>query len=350
MLCALFLFKITTRHNCFNYFKRILPKEQVKELEWLLTLRCRRLKVSKNIEFTKLCIKHGIYTSDLRQRITKNKLKPTATVCNDFLKAELTNAQEILAKIDSSISDVLHVLKSLDFIGFCKYYKFTRFSMQKLRNRLDMKYRRLRDNCAPLFPADMDSRIVNLSSRVLTDTEKQALCLGLDFCIAPKRVEQIRINAEFENLFQQLHDVLPSQPEDLATLKANLVSTAATYGHSHIERSALLPCHVDVLTRLKKDGDIVILKPDKGGGVVVMDRSDYVSKVQAILGDASKFKLDARQVDKTPKVSKALTDILKRMEQRGIITKALRLQLTPKSPALPRMYGLPKTHKDGVPS
>jgi len=42
-----------------------------------------------------------------------------------------------------------------------------------------------------------------------------------------------------------------------------------------------------------KDNSIIVTKPDKGKGVVVLNRTDYVSKMDDILSDASKFSLSS---------------------------------------------------------
>ena len=44
-----------------------------------------------------------------------------------------------------------------------------------------------------------------------------------------------------------------------------------------------------MLKSLKKDHDIVITKPDKGNGVVILNRNDYVDKMHKILDDRTKF-------------------------------------------------------------
>ena len=44
------------------------------------------------------------------------------------------------------------------------------------------------------------------------------------------------------------------------------------------------------LVNLSKNKDIVIKCPDKGSGVVIMNRTDCVKKVEDILQDTSKFK------------------------------------------------------------
>jgi hypothetical protein len=51
---------------------------------------------------------------------------------------------------------------------------------------------------------------------------------------------------------------------------------------------------------LKNDKNIVIVKPDKGNGVVILDRGNYNQKMENILCDTTKFeRLDADPVKLT---------------------------------------------------
>ena len=43
------------------------------------------------------------------------------------------------------------------------------------------------------------------------------------------------------------------------------------------------------LRNIGSSEDLVIIRPDKGNGVVLLNRSDYVSKVETILHDVAKF-------------------------------------------------------------
>ena len=43
------------------------------------------------------------------------------------------------------------------------------------------------------------------------------------------------------------------------------------------------------LKSLSNDSSIVIIKPDKGNGVVILDKINYVSKMDDILQDSDKF-------------------------------------------------------------
>ena len=53
------------------------------------------------------------------------------------------------------------------------------------------------------------------------------------------------------------------------------------------------------LEELGKNRNLVITSPDKGRGVVIMDRSDYNRKMHALLSDQSKFrKIDSEDIYK----------------------------------------------------
>ena len=43
------------------------------------------------------------------------------------------------------------------------------------------------------------------------------------------------------------------------------------------------------LSNLRKNKDIVITKPDKGNGVVILDRKLYHNAIEEIISDTSKF-------------------------------------------------------------
>ena len=76
--------------------------------------------------------------------------------------------------------------------------------------------------------------------------------------------------------------------------KGKLVADLSHLAHSYV--SSHQPSVADlrnfrILKELRKKKDIVILKPDKGNGVVVMDRIAYEQGIFAIISDTSKFKV-----------------------------------------------------------
>ena len=46
---------------------------------------------------------------------------------------------------------------------------------------------------------------------------------------------------------------------------------------------------MDAIRELTTNSDLVITKPDKGAGTVLLNKSDYVAKMMDILDDRTKF-------------------------------------------------------------
>ena len=99
------------------------------------------------------------------------------------------------------------------------------------------------------------------------------------------------------------------------------------------------------INRLRKNDDIIVTKPDKGSGVVLLNKSDYVEEMNKILDDQSKFRRlgPVSSNDNTAIIE--LLDLVKADHMPKWIYDAIR----PTGSQRPRMCGLPKTHKEGTP-
>ena len=65
---------------------------------------------------------------------------------------------------------------------------------------------------------------------------------------------------------------------------------ANSYFYTYKSSLCILSKHC-VLQNLRKNKDIIIAKPDKGNGVVILDRKLYDNAIQEIISDTSKFEL-----------------------------------------------------------
>ena len=107
------------------------------------------------------------------------------------------------------------------------------------------------------------------------------------------------------------------------------------------------------VSELKKNEDIVITQPDKGNGVVVLNKSDYVDKMSTVLEDEEKFHWiwDADTYDRTIQQEWALQAFL--LADQSENSRPHHKQGVQSNQTVgttrPQMYGLPKLHKDGVP-
>ena len=157
------------------------------------------------------------------------------------------------------------------------------------------------------------------------------------------------IQAAFEKAYWKLEPTLPDDKKDLATV--TLRSIALNY----IERKGPKPPKtlLKYISKLKKRDEIVITKPDKGSGVVVMNKSDYVHLLcEASMNDSTKFTPVGLERSPTrgrpPKYYHPLFEKEKHLESvvRRILPNEIADSVCKKSSRLAHLYGLPKTHKE----
>jgi len=102
---------------------------------------------------------------------------------------------------------------------------------------------------------------------------------------------------------------------------------------------------------LRMNEDIIITKPDKGSGVVILNKNEYNDKMMTVLNDTTKF-LDlgpATSNDNTAKIEAQIQRRLLQLNKEKLISKILYKAIRPTGSQRPCMYGLPKTHKKDAP-
>ena len=102
--------------------------------------------------------------------------------------------------------------------------------------------------------------------------------------------------------------------------------------------------------QLKRRDDIMVTKPDKGSGVVIMDKEEYIHLLcEASVNDTTKFeKIDSERPRKRGRKPKQYHPLLEKEKQlksvvQGILPKEIANKLCPKGSRLAHLYGLPKT-------
>ena len=107
----------------------------------------------------------------------------------------------------------------------------------------------------------------------------------------------------------------------------------------------------EVLKRLKDNPNIVLCKADKENIIVILNKSDYIEKMMVILNDKSKF-FKLGQIDKFDHTSKIENNIQRKLRSwysKGSISKEIYELTRPIGSQRPKLYGLPKTHKNDIP-
>ena len=97
------------------------------------------------------------------------------------------------------------------------------------------------------------------------------------------------------------------------------------------------------MQNLRKNKDIVITKPDKGNGVVILDQKLYNNAIEEIISDNSKF--EKLNEDPPLKRKTLLQRFLHKLKQKNFFNEIEYDKLYPSGSAPARIYGTPKMHK-----
>ncbi|UYV60918.1 hypothetical protein LAZ67_1002822 [Cordylochernes scorpioides] len=178
--------------------------------------------------------------------------------------------------------------------------------------------------------------IINLSSESLTPSENRLLSLGLKFRL-PKTPDIPRIISCLEPAIKSL-----SHQDTFKIRQA--VTSILQKPVPHTKESKGL---YQTIKKLKQNTSIVITRSDKGSDIVILNTTDYTSKMHDILSNASIFSPITPQ-DNTTSIRKFRTSLL-RLKRSKHISQDQYSTFISNLNSNAYIYGLPKTHKPSVP-
>ena len=351
------LLKLCTTENLFKYLKQKYSKEQVKALNQFIRTRHKLCSLQTNNVFLNKCLLNKVAPQFILNRISRSKLKHSISVEKIFMKSDILSNNQLSERIRMSYNSQLSSIRSwLSFLDLIRVLKSVTTTTKAVRIRklsdqdnliMLLHKRRFGNNVPP-----SSNNIFNYSKHVLTEDEKFVLSHGLNFNIPPKSLKREDILAEFEVLAGQLSHHTPKSVDELNRLRTKLADLAFSYHATPIDgRNFVRKDFFKILNKIKKLDKIVITKPDKGAGVVILDKEDYLSKMKCILEDSTKFVYvgPSSTHDHTEKVENKLRRRLLQLFKGNLISRSEYERIRPVGSQRPRLYGLPKTHKPNVP-
>ena len=105
--------------------------------------------------------------------------------------------------------------------------------------------------------------------------------------------------AEFEVFFTQLLHHKSHSNEQFSGVQAKLNDVAHSYCNTLVDVGDCLMKNecLQALKSFRSNSDVLITKLDKESGVVVLDKSDYILKMEKILYNPTKFELIGSSCD-----------------------------------------------------
>ena len=138
------------------------------------------------------------------------------------------------------------------------------------------------------FKMDSDS-FINLSDYTPTKEQKQFLNMGLNYHIQPK-YNKLEKSTHLEILYQ---DLLKLEAEEKVTINHEIchqLRNESTKQRNCHYKSKLTPTLRKAAKELFENPNIIIRKADKNSTYVIMNKTTYLSKLDQLISDTTKFK------------------------------------------------------------
>ena len=319
----------------------------------------KRDKTMCDIDFLKICYNSNTIPKFLRIKVYKKHLQRTThvnTLQRKLLEDELSCKGKHLEALERQLSDTLAQLQShigkVDFSALKLWLvRKQKRVVNKIKQIHEKKLRKLQ--LSPLSAGlSVDKVIFNYSNRILTASESKILLLGLDFGLPLRKLNFNKYYLIFEKLFLQLQNfnIYNYMPNSEQTFKSLLKTVCHKYFHSFQPfksfHSIFTNSDFRTLKKLSQDKSIYVTKPDKGCGVVILNRGDYEQKVYSVINDPDKFEeihLDEKKL--LIKLEDKLNNTLRSLKTKGNITESFYNECFTSGSQLGKLYGLPKVHK-----
>ena len=185
--------------------------------------------------------------------------------------------------------------------------------------------------------------IWNFSSHILTNEEYETLKFGLKHGLAKQPYED-DILASAESLWYQIESKGICKEGAYYQRQAKNQLRAMAFNLINLEEKQIYEDKkkINIIRKLKEK--VVLLGPDKGNGVVIMDINDYKDSMSHLFEDRSKFRI--LQDDPTNTRFNSLQDFLRKLRKRGEIDEEEFKAMFPKNAKIGRAHGTAKVHKE----
>ena len=210
-----------------------------------------------------------------------------------------------------------------------------------MKNRILNKLNKLYSG--QLLLPDKSVSFINLSSRELSTEEKEFLDLGLNVHLGSNFNKCAKLT-ELELVYQSISDLEKrGHVEVNPDLRSQLLAEA-TKRRDFTKHEVLRPELKEAAKRLREDDSITVRRADKSASYVVIDKTEYLDKIEGILSDKSKFK--KLKKDPTANLKK---EVNKTIEAANAVIGGVKFEPAVGDYAPGYLYGTVKTHKSNNP-
>ena len=321
----------------------------------------RLRKICTDIDFLNACVTYNLTPTFLRYRLSSKRLQRSNSYEQSqklFLQEEISfknvEKMNILGELKKIEQELKSVINTIDWNHIS--HKFIDGNIKAIKRVEHVQNYKLSQLMGEKLHHDPNEVIYNYSSYDLTESEKSLLVKGLNFSLPPRKLRFENHLLPFELLYRNIRDD-ESTDESLIHLKSKIkdvgLSSLRLYNKKDHRFENISEKEFNAFSNLKNNKNIVIQKADKGNSVVILDRSIYISKMELLLNDSSKFeKIIFNKKHKTNAELRHILDMEKAIKfclddllDNGYISKEDFKYLKPCGSKPGIMYGMCKVHK-----
>ena len=201
-----------------------------------------------------------------------------------------------------------------------------------------------------LLPVDPSKVVHNFSSVKIPEKIKFLLAFGLQFNLPVFHLNFYKYFHPLEKIAQLLkHEPCVGERNVFLENMRNCVNKFYyNFKPSKVFSSIFRKQDIELLKSFAADhhDKLVVSKPDKGRGVVIVDKPTYINSMTSIISDQSKFSPISENILKYCfKIEDKINRFLLKIKKLDIITPATYSELYASGSGPGVLYGLPKIHK-----
>ena len=320
----------------------------------------RKRKTECDVNYLTTCVQHDliprfVHFKPYKRQLTHSRLYRSCQ--RRFVDLELRNKRSDLRQVTDKFNNVYNELKQIVYgFDFNHLLNLIERKNNESISRVKFIHRNKLDRLGFVSSDGIphEKVIFNYSDRNLNECERSVLAKGLNYVVTSDKLNFIEHFSSFELLFKQIctHEFYDASQKGFTFFTSSLKNLAFKHFYDRKPNFVfnLTKEEQSALKSLALDRSIVIMKPDKGNGIVILNKNDYITKMLTILQDPSKFvNVKDDLLIKILHTEDKINRLLRQLKKDGVINDQIysKLYCSGSKPGI--MYGSPKVHKANCP-
>ena len=326
-----------------------------------LNLKLEKLKCDLNFLFH--CKAFNVLPKFLHFKLYRKDLQNSQLYQSwqyKLLSIEINSKKKQMKKLECTLSNSYSLLsQNVSWLDLVCLNRVVEGNTERVINKIKYSQSKKLNNLGvlnSLKPLDPSRVIFNYSDYQLSSKESNILAFGLNFRLPIFKLNYFNFFLSFEKLYDVLSKCSIYNPHDIPNILSDtLKGIANKYFYNFKPHKVFCPFFnkddFKTLRNLSKNNSIIVSRPDKGLGVVLLNRSDYLDKMTHILSDHTKFKLlaSADPLQTTLRCEDKINRFLRKLKKEGVINQYEYDEMYSSGSSAGVLYGLPKVHKPNIP-